>query len=40
MDKNISLYHPNEIFACQLSSTIVNNRPIDTDLYNMLNMLC
>lgn len=40
MEKDVSLYHPNEIFACQLASTIVNNRPIDTDLYNMLNMLC
>jgi|694.fasta_scaffold29091_8 hypothetical protein len=40
MEKDISLYHPNEIFACQLASTIINNRPIDTDLYNMLNRLC
>ena len=38
--KDISLYHPNEIFACQLASSIENNRPIDTDLLNMLNTLC
>jgi hypothetical protein len=40
MPNDISLYHPNEIFACQLASSIVNNRPIDTDLLNMLNSLC
>jgi len=40
MPNDISLYHPNEIFACQLASSIVNKRPIDTDLLNMLNSLC
>jgi len=39
MASDISLYHPNEIFACQLASTIVNNRPIDNDLLDMLNSL-
>ena len=40
MSEDISLYHPNEILACQLASSIIYNRPIDTDLLNMLNNLC
>jgi len=37
MDNRISLYHPNEIFACSVSFDIIEKRPIDDRIIKLLN---
>jgi hypothetical protein len=39
MSPNISLYHPNEIFACQIAESIYNKRPIDPIILEFINNL-
>jgi hypothetical protein len=39
MPEFISLYHPNEIFACELSQSISDNQPIHPNLLETLNNL-
>jgi hypothetical protein len=39
MPPNVSLYHPNEIFACQIAESIYNKRPIDPTILEFINNL-
>jgi hypothetical protein len=39
MPSHISLYHPNEIFACQIAESIYNKRPISPIIMEFINNL-
>jgi len=39
IDNRFSLYHPNEIFACQLSHDIIEKRPVDNRIMEFLKTL-